>query len=84
MLSHALRAVEAGGAEPSHHGLDAVERLRVTIIAPYGSEDLLVGAEQSYTIVRRDGSSSLRPQTVVPRQIRSHRERETLRVRLES
>jgi hypothetical protein len=83
MLDHALRAGR-GLADPAAMPTpDAIKEVRVTVIAHYGPEDLLVAAEQTYTLNHRNGSTWLSPQAVTSRQIRSQGERERLRARLE-
>jgi hypothetical protein len=83
MLDHAIRAGQGPARQAVIPSPDAIEEVRVTVIAHYGPEDLLVAAEQSYTLTPRNGSTWLRPQTVTPRQIRSRGERKRLRARLE-
>ncbi|WP_159717115.1 hypothetical protein [Geminicoccus flavidas] len=83
MLDHAIRAGRGPTEQAGIPAIDAIEAIRVTVIAHYGPEDLLVAAEQSYTLNRRDGSTGLSPQAVTPRQIRSRGERKQLRARLE-
>lgn len=83
MLDHAIRAGRAPTEQAATPDTDAIEEVRVTVIAHYGPEDLMVAAEQSYTLTHRNGSTWLSPQTVTPRQIRSRGERKRLRARLE-
>ncbi|MDP8919468.1 MAG: hypothetical protein M3O00_11360 [Pseudomonadota bacterium] len=83
MLDHAIRAGRAPTEHAATPDTDAIEEVRVTVIAHYGPEDLMVAAEQSYTLNHRNGSTWLSPQTVTPRQIRSRGERKRLRARLE-
>lgn len=83
MLDHALRTQGASTGQSALPAVDALEEVRVTVIARYGPEDLLVAAEQSYMLNRRDGSTWLSSRTVTTRQIRSRRERKQLRAQLE-
>lgn len=83
MLGHAIRAGRAPTGQVAIPATDAIEEVRMTVIAHYGPEDLLVAAEQRYTLRHRNGSTRLNPQTVTPRQIRSRGERKRLRARLE-
>jgi len=83
MLDHALRARTAPAAPSAIASVDLIEQVRVTVIAHYGPEDLLVAAEQTYTFDRRDGATWLIPQAVTPRQIRSRAERGRIMTRLE-
>jgi hypothetical protein len=83
MLDHAIRAGHAPAEQAAIPATDAIKEVRVTVIAHYGPEDLLVAAEQSYTPNHRNGSTWLSPQAVTSRQIRSRGERERLRARLE-
>jgi len=83
MLDHAIRAGHAPTEQAAFSAPNMIEEVRVTVIAHYGPEDLLVAAEQSYTLHHRNGSTWLSPQAVTSRQIRSRGEREQLRARLE-
>lgn len=83
MLVHAIRATGTMDAEAASEAIDGIMGFRLTVIAHYGPEDLLVAAEQTYAIVRRGKAIALRPGSVAPRQIRSRRERRRIRARLE-
>jgi hypothetical protein len=76
MLDHASRR---GGAGVSIDNSGEVNTFWITVIADYGPEDLLVAAQQGYTIERRPSASDwLRPHSLSARQIRSRRERREL------
>lgn len=83
LLDHAIRAERATAERAVPPAIDQIREVRLTVIAHYGPEDLLVAAEQSYRLTRRDGSTWLSPQTVTTRQIRSRGERKRLRAQLE-
>lgn len=51
------------------------EAIRLRIVAEYGSEDLLVGAERDFDLKLKGGEVHLRPQTLTAVQIRSPGER---------
>lgn len=80
MIGHAL---QAKGKVPAIPAIDAIEQVGVMVVAHYGPEDLLVAAEQEYTVRQEGQAAWLLPRTVKPRQIRSRSERRRLRERLE-
>ncbi|WP_218014232.1 hypothetical protein, partial [Rubellimicrobium roseum] len=86
MLGHALRAKQDPSDRSAMHasvpGVASIEQVRVTVIAHYGPEDLLIAAEQGYTFQHRGDLTRLTPLTVTTRQIRSRRERERIRMRV--
>lgn len=62
-------------ATPRSAGQDNLEEIRLRIVAEYGSEDLLVGAERVFGTKFSAGEVHLRPQTLTAVQIRSPGER---------
>ncbi len=69
ILNYALRQSD------QHLGTEAIQRCRITVLAIYGSEDLLVGATRQFDLVRREGEIQLQSDSVETRQIRSRTER---------
>lgn len=83
MLDHVVRTKHAQNERSVSADLSAIVQVRVTVVAQYGPEDLMVAAEQTYAVNRLNSSPRLVPQATTSRQIRSRRERARLRERLE-
>lgn len=63
-------------ARPKSNGSIAqVKRCSITVLAMYGSEDLLVGGAREFTLAHAEGDTELRSDIVETRQLASRAER---------
>ena len=83
LIDHVFRSQPEHWRAAHPDAWDLHRRIRVEVVAAYGSEDLPVGAARRFTILRKDGHTVLRPDWASARQIRSRRQRRAMQRGLE-
>ncbi len=80
MVDHVFDAGAGEDADrrDSDRRVEGLRSVAIQVIAVHGSEDLLIGAERAFDVVRTASGLTLRPRTHGARQIRSRRERRRL------
>ena len=77
-----MEYAEANAIEAGEHLAgkleDIAERIEITILGIYGSEDLLIGATRKFDLTISGGGSAIRSSQALTRQITRRRERKKL------
>lgn len=83
LIAHVLQHEDSHRNAIEHFIQQSLRAVQITVVAVYGSEDLLVGARRRFEIVRTGGDLGLKACTVSAEQIRSRRERKAINTLLE-